>query len=222
VLPPSDPSCTCRVRIFTPRQELPFAGHATVGTAAVLASLSDDKQFVFEEGIGPVRVDVDGESMRLYLDSPRYESSSEAPPTAEIARTRCLQVIAVGAVIMVTGLALLRAGAAPGCGRGLAGARPARQRPRDGHGPRPAGAGRHRSGPGHAATRPPGGGMPHAFRRRAQFAGPAVYALPTARTIRPPDRAAVAGNDPGRLTMKSSASAGRVAFAVLDRRRRER
>ena len=60
VLPPSDPSCTCRVRIFTPRQELPFAGHPTVGTAAVLASLSDDKQFVFEEGIGPVRVDVDG------------------------------------------------------------------------------------------------------------------------------------------------------------------
>ena len=27
VLPPSDPSCTCKVRIFTPRQELPFAGH---------------------------------------------------------------------------------------------------------------------------------------------------------------------------------------------------
>ena len=27
VLPPGDPSCTCRVRIFTPRQELPFAGH---------------------------------------------------------------------------------------------------------------------------------------------------------------------------------------------------
>jgi trans-2,3-dihydro-3-hydroxyanthranilate isomerase len=38
VPPPSDPSCTCRVWIFTPRQELPFAGHATVGTAAVLAS----------------------------------------------------------------------------------------------------------------------------------------------------------------------------------------
>jgi hypothetical protein len=50
---------------------------------------------------------------------------------------RFRQVIAVGAVIMVAGLALLRAGAAHGCGRGLAGARPARQRPRDGHGPRP-------------------------------------------------------------------------------------
>src|ERR1043166_4004102 len=58
VLPSSDPSCTRRVRIFTPRRELPFAGHATIGTAAVLASLCDDEQFVFEEGIGPVRVDV--------------------------------------------------------------------------------------------------------------------------------------------------------------------
>src|ERR1051326_5938946 len=54
VLPPSDPSGTHRVRIFTPRRELPFAGHPTIGTAAVLASLGDDEQFVFEEGIGPV------------------------------------------------------------------------------------------------------------------------------------------------------------------------
>src|SRR5260370_9948465 len=30
VLPPSDPSCTCRVRPFTPRQELPSAGHPTL------------------------------------------------------------------------------------------------------------------------------------------------------------------------------------------------
>ena len=184
MLPPSDPSCTCRVRIFTPRQELPFAGHATVGTAAVLASLSDDKQFVFEEGIGPVRVDVDGESMRLYLDSPRYESSSEAPPTAEIARTRCLQVIAVGAVIMVTGLALLRAGAAPGCGRGLAGARPARQRPRDGHGPRPAGAGGHRSGP---VT--PQHGRPAVVCRTPSVGAPSLP-VPRCMHYRPPGRSA--------------------------------
>src|SRR6204780_2807612 len=52
----------------------------------------------------------------------------------------------------------------------------------------------------------------------AQFPSAAVYALPTARTIRPPDRAAAAGNDPGRLTMESSESAGPVTFAVLDRR----
>src|SRR6185437_10521355 len=40
----------------------------------------------------------------------------------------------------------------------------------------------------------------------AQFPSAAVYALPTTRTIRPPDRAAAAGHDPGRLTMESSAA----------------
>src|SRR5436189_265332 len=33
VLPKNDPANTCRVRIFTPRAELDFAGHPTVGTA---------------------------------------------------------------------------------------------------------------------------------------------------------------------------------------------
>src|SRR6516164_2504482 len=33
VLPPEKPESTARVRIFTPRAELPFAGHPTVGTA---------------------------------------------------------------------------------------------------------------------------------------------------------------------------------------------
>jgi len=39
VLPPDDPRHAARVRIFTPKAELPFAGHPTVGTAAVLAHL---------------------------------------------------------------------------------------------------------------------------------------------------------------------------------------
>ena len=50
VLPPSDPSCTCRVRIFTPRQELAFAGHPTLGTAAVLAR-SIDENIEFFAGV---------------------------------------------------------------------------------------------------------------------------------------------------------------------------
>jgi predicted PhzF superfamily epimerase YddE/YHI9 len=37
VLPPRDPSHTAEVRIFTPRAELPFAGHPNIGTAFVLA-----------------------------------------------------------------------------------------------------------------------------------------------------------------------------------------
>src|SRR5215472_1438198 len=39
VLSPSSPKADYRLRIFTPRQELPFAGHPTIGSAhAVLES----------------------------------------------------------------------------------------------------------------------------------------------------------------------------------------
>jgi trans-2,3-dihydro-3-hydroxyanthranilate isomerase len=37
VLPPKDPTHTAQVRIFTPRAEMPFAGHPNVGTAFALA-----------------------------------------------------------------------------------------------------------------------------------------------------------------------------------------
>ena len=39
VLPPKDPVHTAQVRIFTPKSELPFAGHPNVGTAFMLAHL---------------------------------------------------------------------------------------------------------------------------------------------------------------------------------------
>ncbi len=49
-----------RVRIWTPRGELPFAGHPTVGTAVVLAAGGHITVggHVFELGIGPVEVEV--------------------------------------------------------------------------------------------------------------------------------------------------------------------
>ncbi len=37
VLPPKDSANTAEVRIFTPRYEMPFAGHPNVGTAYALA-----------------------------------------------------------------------------------------------------------------------------------------------------------------------------------------
>ena len=37
VLPPRDSAHTAEVRIFTPRTEVPFAGHPNVGTAFLLA-----------------------------------------------------------------------------------------------------------------------------------------------------------------------------------------
>jgi len=65
VFPPENSAHTARVRIFTPGRELPFAGHPTVGTAVLLAHLKfeeiekeQDAIFVFEEGVGPVRVAV--------------------------------------------------------------------------------------------------------------------------------------------------------------------
>jgi trans-2,3-dihydro-3-hydroxyanthranilate isomerase len=64
VLPPQNPAHTAQVRIFTPRAELPFAGHPNVGTAFVLATLrqSDgtplNDPFVFEEKAGLVRLDL--------------------------------------------------------------------------------------------------------------------------------------------------------------------
>ena len=62
VLPPDNPANTRRVRIFTPGGELPFAGHPTVGSAFVLATIGeipltgDETRIVLEEGVGPVPV----------------------------------------------------------------------------------------------------------------------------------------------------------------------
>lgn len=60
-----------------------------MGTAAVLANLDKkdtaERQFVFEEGIGPVTVAVDGQTIRLRLRSPDYETTDEAPPAAAVA-----------------------------------------------------------------------------------------------------------------------------------------
>jgi trans-2,3-dihydro-3-hydroxyanthranilate isomerase len=39
VSPPTDPTNTAKIRIFTPTKELPFAGHPTIGTAILLATL---------------------------------------------------------------------------------------------------------------------------------------------------------------------------------------
>ncbi len=39
VLPPKDPKAAAKIRIFTPSQEIPFAGHPVLGTFFVLGSL---------------------------------------------------------------------------------------------------------------------------------------------------------------------------------------
>jgi trans-2,3-dihydro-3-hydroxyanthranilate isomerase len=66
VFPPLDPACVARVRIFTPQREIPFAGHPTIGTAHVLATLRrlppGARRFRLEEGVGPIEVRLDGDA----------------------------------------------------------------------------------------------------------------------------------------------------------------
>ena len=60
VLPPKDLRHAAEVRIFTPKAEMPFAGHPNVGTAFVLARsgrVTGDK-LVFEEKAGLVPMDI--------------------------------------------------------------------------------------------------------------------------------------------------------------------
>jgi trans-2,3-dihydro-3-hydroxyanthranilate isomerase len=64
VFPPDDPAHTARVRIFTPTDEIPFAGHPNVGTAFVLGRQGTafgkpvGDRMVFEEKAGLVHLDL--------------------------------------------------------------------------------------------------------------------------------------------------------------------
>jgi len=84
VLPATDPAADYRVRIFTPKAELPFAGHPTLGTAhAVLEAglaAAQDGRLVQQCAVGLVdlRVGEGGLSFRL----PRYALTELADPEA--------------------------------------------------------------------------------------------------------------------------------------------
>jgi trans-2,3-dihydro-3-hydroxyanthranilate isomerase len=63
ILPPKDPANTAEVRIFTPRSEMPFAGHPNVGTAFALGRIGTSygraigrDGVIFEEKAGLVPI----------------------------------------------------------------------------------------------------------------------------------------------------------------------
>jgi trans-2,3-dihydro-3-hydroxyanthranilate isomerase len=88
VTPPTEPSHTARMRIFTPGGELPFAGHPTIGTAFVLGSIGATPgadELVFEQGLGPVKVAIErdrGRIVRCTLTAPRAPEQNAAAPSA--------------------------------------------------------------------------------------------------------------------------------------------
>lgn len=79
VLPADNPAHSARVRIFTPKVELPFAGHPIVGAAICLArerfsGLGQQQAVVvLEGGVGPIRcgVKLDGNAGLAEFDVPK-------------------------------------------------------------------------------------------------------------------------------------------------------
>lgn len=80
VVPPTDPAAIVKLRIFTPTQEIPFAGHPVIGTFFVLSSLQKFPltqpvtRYVFECNIGlfPVELYVaDGRVDGVMMTQPK-------------------------------------------------------------------------------------------------------------------------------------------------------
>jgi len=100
LLPPTTPAADYRVRIFTPRQELPFAGHPSVGAAwaAYEAGLvPPDKHQLVQEcaaGLLPVRVDAIGDIRFPNVRTPRarYVGGAELAPERLAAVTASMRL----------------------------------------------------------------------------------------------------------------------------------
>jgi trans-2,3-dihydro-3-hydroxyanthranilate isomerase len=102
---PADPANRAALRIFTPGQELPFAGHPTVGTAVLLA-LRDHAEgrgadiLTLEETVGlvPCAVTVaDAVSGRAVFTLPKLpERLEQTIPVADLARALGLDEATIG------------------------------------------------------------------------------------------------------------------------------
>jgi trans-2,3-dihydro-3-hydroxyanthranilate isomerase len=106
VLPPQNPAHTAQVRIFTPRTEVPFAGHPNVGTAFLLAREPQFAQqvgqgrFVFEEAAGLVPLDLlheDGAVVGAELCAPELLSRRTA-----VVPTIAAACLSLGREVIVT------------------------------------------------------------------------------------------------------------------------
>ncbi|WP_434030270.1 PhzF family phenazine biosynthesis protein [[Pseudomonas] boreopolis] len=86
-LPPDAPGADYRIRIFTPKGELPFAGHPSVGAAwaAVELGLARPRGGMLVQqcaaGLLPVRIEDTGAGRRAWVRSPRAQQRGLAPPS---------------------------------------------------------------------------------------------------------------------------------------------
>ncbi len=107
VVAPRDPVNSAALRIFTPARELPFAGHPTVGAAALLAHLrapqllaAQDLRLVLEEKVGDVLCIARhrrGQALAAYFHLPRLpQSAGAAPSAAELAESLGIEPADIG------------------------------------------------------------------------------------------------------------------------------
>ena len=102
VQPPKNKAHRARLRIFTPANELPFAGHPTVGTAVLLGRIDGGTQprdFVLELGIGPVKCKVapSADGGRAVFGLPKLPEDIGAPADdATIAAALGIDVADIG------------------------------------------------------------------------------------------------------------------------------
>ena len=86
VCAPTDRLADYRLRIFTPKRELPFAGHPTIGSAhAVLRrglKPHTSGRLAQECGKGLVDIKIDGERLLLALPEPRFREPTTSDLTA--------------------------------------------------------------------------------------------------------------------------------------------
>jgi PhzF family phenazine biosynthesis protein len=82
IQPPTDPTADYRLRIFTPKAEVPFAGHPTIGSAhALLESACVPKRpgrLVQECSKGLVELRIDNGRLFLRLPKPVFGSADES------------------------------------------------------------------------------------------------------------------------------------------------
>lgn len=88
------PAALRELRIFTPRMELPFAGHPTIGTAQLLVSLGiahlgadRTARFLLQEAVGLVPVEVNGRGGRpdfAWLTSAQLPELGPPPPDVSV------------------------------------------------------------------------------------------------------------------------------------------
>jgi trans-2,3-dihydro-3-hydroxyanthranilate isomerase len=101
VLKPGNPNNTIKLRIFTPKAELPMAGHPTIGTAytliteGVIEVKEGVNEFIFEEGVGNIKVTAlieNGDIQTITMDQPKPVFGSVVKDFDIIAELLSLQI----------------------------------------------------------------------------------------------------------------------------------